>query len=159
ALFVDARGAEGNVAFDGGVVRLVRGGGEKVDEPFPIVLRAVELLEPVPIAAREIALAQNAERLGLSGRDLEDAPPPSRGIGRIAPRLGLDDAELLQRRGLRGRAGRCRYALLEPLGERSVILLALGLLLERVEDARRVRVELEDLLLQCNCVGAAVEPL
>ncbi len=95
----------------------------------------------------------------MAGREREDAAPGARGGGRILEALGVDGAELLQGDEARRVVGGGVDAPLEHLGDGAEVLLALGLLLQRVEHAGGLRIELEDLLLQGDGRGAPVEAL
>ena len=155
----DARGAEGDVELDLRLGGLVGGAGEEVDQALPVALGGVELLEAVPVVGRDVRLAQHPERLGVARREGEDAAPGAGRGGRVLEALGVDGAQLLQGDEARRIVGRGVDAALQDLGDGGEVLLALGLLLQGVEDARGLGVELEDLLLEGDGGGALVEAL
>ncbi len=85
-LGVDAGGAEAQVDLEVGGGRRVGGARDDLDERFPVVVLGVELGQAFVVADGQVAVAQDAQGLGVRGLELEDAvarrtpsPWPDRG--------------------------------------------------------------------------------
>ena len=159
ALGVDGGAAEAQVDLEVGVGRLVGGAREDLDEALPVAVLRVELGEPVVVADGDVAVAQDAQRLRVTGLQSEDAAPRAHRLGGIVETIGVDAPELLEDREARGLVGRELGAALEHVGDRREVLVALGLLLERVERGGRRGLLVEHALVQGHRLGAEVEAL
>ncbi len=158
-LGVDRGAAEAEIDLEAGVRRLVGRAREDLDEPLPVGVLRVELGEALVVADGDVAVAQDAERLRVARLELEDPAPGAHRLLRVAHAVGVDAAQLEQDREARGRIGRERRAALEHVGHRGEVLVALGLLLERVECRRGRRLLLEHALVELDGLRAHVEAL
>ena len=159
ALGVHGGAAEAQVDLEVGVGRLVGGAREDLDEALPVAVLRVELGEPVVVADGDVAVAQDAQRLRVTGLQSKDAAPRAHRLGGIAETIGVDAPELQEDREARGPVGRELGAALEHVGDRREVLVALGLLLERVERGGRRGLLVEHALVQGHRLGAEVEAL
>ena len=144
ALLVDARRLERQLDPQRPIVRAVRGHAEALDQPLPVVLRLVQLLQGREVAGRQERLLEHPDRLGVSGLQGEHLLVRRGGplgvaqallvqAGQLAQQL---DAVLLHRLALDALADHPRHFLevLRPLRQP----------LDRVVDVQPFRVELED---------------
>ena len=134
---VDGRAAKAEIDLELRIGGLVGGAGEDLDQALPVLVLGVEGGQAVVVADGQVAVAQHAQRLGVGGLDGQHALPRVHGLAGIAQSIGVDAAELLQDAEPGGVVRRHRRAALQHVGHGGEVLVALGLLLQGVERARR----------------------
>ena len=132
---------------------------QDLGEPFVVVLGLVELRQPVIVPLRHEGVAEDAQRLRMARLKVEHAAPRLLGPFDVLQAVRVDAAQLLQDGELERRVRSRNDAPLEDLGHRLVVLVALGLLLERVERPRRRRIFFEELAVERGGVGSPVQAL
>src|SRR5580658_521992 len=104
-----------------------------------------------------MAVAKDAQRLGVPRLRLEDARPRACGLRRIIEPIGVDAPELLENGETSRVVGREGSPALQCLSDRREVLIALGLPLERIENGDRARILFEHPPVKVKSLGAHVE--